>query len=100
MVSGQRSQISNFTSEMSDHPKSEISNLRSEILNLKSEMIWLVSHFLFRREQTGLFFDAARLGEPTELAETIREHFSAARAAFKEPQQPEIRGELGAEESR
>jgi hypothetical protein len=61
--------------------------LDSGDLQERSEHVWLVSHFLFRREQTGLFFDARPMvaGSPAAalkaetLAECIRERFAATR---------------------
>lgn len=50
-----------------------------------SELIWLVSHFLCRREQTGLWLDAARLPEPAVLAGLIGEHFAARSKQSDQP---------------
>lgn len=49
----------------------------TERLQELSEDIWLVSHFLCRRERTGLFLDAADLPDAVELAEMIRNEFAA-----------------------
>lgn len=59
---------------------------------LLSEHIWLVSHFLFRRERTGLFLDAAALPEPGALAETIRACFAPAPAGKKDTEGPASMG--------
>ncbi len=45
---------------------------------LRSEQIWLLSHFLFRRERVGLFFDASALPDVGELSEAIRQGFAPA----------------------
>lgn len=37
-----------------------------------SEQIWLLSHFLFKRNPTGLFLDITRLPEPAMLVDLIR----------------------------
>lgn len=77
----------------------------ADMLQVASEHIWLVSHFLFRREQSGLFFDGQRLPEPTTMIAAIRAQFtpppSAAASATSTPvveqdcsqPPPELRGD-------
>jgi excinuclease UvrABC nuclease subunit len=55
-----------------------------------SEHIWLVSHFLFRREQMGMFLDATGLPTAEELTEAIRQHFSATKAEVCDPSGEEL----------
>lgn len=52
-----------------------------------SEQIWLVSHFLLKREPTGLFLTANALPEPAVLADRIREAFGPrSKGAESEPE--------------
>lgn len=43
-----------------------------------SEHIWLVSHFLYRREQTGLFLEAKQLPDADRVIRMIRDAFTPA----------------------